>query len=368
MIFTIFYLLLAGVLAGIFVLVGAVILTSIPGNPSPILDEQGQPVPGSISEKVFIEVNGIRQGMFIKSRDPQNPVLLFIHGGPGFPEYWLTRRYPTGLENDFTVAWWDQRGAELSYHPDIPPETMTYEQLISDTVGVTNYLRLRFGKEKIYLMAHSGGTVFGIQAAARHPELYYAYIGMAQMVNQLESEQLAYQYALERYKADGNQKMYDKLAAAPPSMSMPLPPAYDALRDQYMHELGVGTTRDMDSVITRVFFPSWFSRELTVSEKINLWRGKIFSMKMLRNAAFSIDLAQVVTRLDIPVYFFSGAYDYTCNYTLSRSYLEQLEAPLKGFYLFENSAHSPFFEEPKKVRRILQQDVLKGKSSPTVFP
>lgn len=237
---------------------------------------------------------------------------------------------------------------------------MNYEQLISDTVEVTNYLRQRFGKEKIYLMAHSGGTVFGIQVAAQHPELYYACISMAQMVNQLESEQMAYQYALEQYKANGNTKMYEKLLAAPPTMTMPLPPAYDSLRDTYMHGLGDGTTRDMDSVVTRVFLPSWFSRELTFTEKLNLWRGKIFTMKMLRNTAFSTDLSKVVTKLDIPVYFFSGAYDYTCNYNLSREYLLQLDAPVKGFYLFENSAHLPLFEEPVKTRKILQEDVLAG--------
>jgi pimeloyl-ACP methyl ester carboxylesterase len=342
----------------IVILVSAALITSIPGKAYPIVDEKGNPLPGSISEKVLVEINGVMQGTFIKTKNTNNPVLLFIHGGPGFPEYWLTHRYPTGLEDDFTVVWWDQRGSGLSYSPEIPPETINYEQFISDTVEVTNYLRQRFGKEKIYLMAHSGGTVFGIQAAARHPELYYAYIGMGQIVHQLESEQLAYQYALEQYKTNGDTRMYHKLIAAPPTLTMPLPPAYESLRDAYMHDLGIGTTRDMDSVITHIFLPSWFSRELTLHEKVNLWRGKMFSAKMLRDTAFSMDLSQEVTELDIPVYFFSGAYDYTCNYTLSREYLELLSAPLKGFYLFQNSAHTPIFEEPEKVRMILQEDIL----------
>lgn len=104
-------------------------------------------MPGSISEKVFVSINGVRQGMFIQSKDPAHPVLLFLHGG--MPEYFLTERYPTGLENDFTVAWWEQRGAGLSYRPGIPPETMTLEQFIADTLSVTSYLRDRFGQEKI---------------------------------------------------------------------------------------------------------------------------------------------------------------------------------------------------------------------------
>ncbi len=344
----------------ILILIGTLLVWSYPGKPQPFLDKNGRPLPGSISEKIWVNINGLAQGMFIKSKNETNPVLLFVHGGPGMPEYWLTRRYPTGLENYFTVCWWDQRGSGLSYSPTIPPETMTYEQLIADTIEVTNYLRQRFGKEKIYLMAHSGGSFFGLQVAARAPELYHAYLGMAQMTYQLASERLAYDYALEQYKKNGNTKMVRKLEAAPPTMTVPLPAAYDALRDEYMHTLGIGTTRDMKSIITGVFLPSWQSPEFTLNEKIKLWRGKFFSMRLLRNHAFATDLTQQVTELHLPVYFFHGRYDYTCCYSLAKAYFEQLKAPLKGFYTFEQSAHTPLFEEPEQMQKILQEDVLRG--------
>ncbi len=347
------------VLACILVLAG-VLLWYSPGKINPVVDQNGAPVPGSISEKVWVNINGLEQGMFIQSRDPQNPVMLFIHGGPGMPEYFLTEQYPTGLENDFTMVWWDQRGAGLSYNPNIPPETMRVEQYISDTIAVTNYLRNRFQKEKIYLMAQSGGSFFAIQVAQRAPELYFAYIGVGQIVYQVQSEKIAYDYMLEQNRARGNTKMVNKLLSSPPTMTMPLPAVYDRMRDDAMHGIGVGTTRDMKTIEAGVFFPSWFSKQLTLGEKINLWRGKIFCASKLRNEVFSTDLRKSVTQLDIPVYFFSGKYDYTVNRDLSKAYLAQLQAPIKGFYTFENSAHSPFFEEPEKVRRILREDVLAG--------
>jgi pimeloyl-ACP methyl ester carboxylesterase len=346
--------------AGILILVVVLQVWSYPGKPKPFLDEYGNPLPGSLSEKLYLDINGVKQGMFIKSKDTSHPVLLFLHGGPGMPEYFLSEQYPTGLEDHFTVAWWDQRGAGLSYSADVTPEMMTYEQLIADTLEVTNYLRRRFGKEKIYLMAHSGGTFLGIQVAAQAPELYHAYIGVAQVSYQLESEQLAYSYAIAEYKKNGNLNMLRKLEAAPPTSMVPLPAAYDALRDPYMHDLGVGTTRDMKSVVTGVFVPSWQFREYTLGEKVNLWRGKFFSMRMLRDQAFSTDLTKQVTELAVPVYFFSGRYDYTVNYTLAKNYFENLRAPVKGFYTFEQSAHSPMFEEPERARRILLEDVLAG--------
>ena len=349
-------------LAGMFILVG-VLLAWSPGKPEPFLDENGNLLAGSISEKIRVNINGVEQGMFIKSKDINNPVLLFVHGGPGMPEYWLTQRYPTGLEDYFTVVWWEQRGAGLSYNPDIPPETMTAEQFVSDTLEVTNYLRERFGKEKIYLMAHSWGSYIGIQAAAQEPELYYAYIGMGQISYQIQSEQLAYQYALEQYKKNGNMSMVQRLEAAPPTMTVPLPATYDALRDEYMHGIGIGTTRDMKSVVTGIFLPSWQFREYTLGEKVNLWRGKFFSRSRdfnLWDKMQATDLTQQVTELEIPVYFFHGKYDYTCAYPLAKDYFEKLKAPVKGFYTFEQSAHSPIFEEPEKMLKILLEDVLAG--------
>jgi pimeloyl-ACP methyl ester carboxylesterase len=317
---------------------------------------------GSISEKIYVNVNGVEQGMFIKSKDATHPVLLYLHGG--MPEYFLTQQYPTGLEDYFTIVWWEQRGSGISYSADIPPETMTLEQMISDTLEVTNYLRHRFGQEKIYLMGHSGGTFIGIQAAARAPELYYAYIGVAQISNQLKSEKLAYEYMLKQFKENGNREMARKLEAAPVTMTDGTPDAYLALRDKAMHSLGIGTTHDMHSVITGIFLPSLISRDYTLLEKVNMWRGKSHSgVSLLWDKMISTDLTQQVPELGLPVYFFHGIYDYTVSYTEAKSYFEKLKAPMKGFYTFEQSAHSPIFEESEETLKILRKDILAGTNS-----
>jgi pimeloyl-ACP methyl ester carboxylesterase len=350
------------VFASILIILSVLLAWSYPGKPGPIVDANGSPLPGSISEKVFIEVNGIKQGMFIKSRDVTKPVLLYLHGG--MPDYFLTEKYPTGLEDHFTVVWWEQRGSGISYSPDIARDTLTLEQMISDTLEMTNYLRGRFGVEKVYLMGHSGGTFIGIQAAARRPELYYAYIGVAQMSNQLKSEKLAYDYMLEQFKAHENTEMVRKLEAAPVTMAGGTPHAYRVLRDPAMHSLGIGTTHDMHSVVTGLFLPSLQSRDYTLGEKFHTWRGKAASgVAMLWDEMLSTDLSRQVTELAIPVYFFSGVYDYTVNYTLAKEYFEEIQAPLKGFYTFEQSAHSPLFEEPERMQKILVEDVLAGKNS-----
>ena len=147
----------AVLLVCVFILVGLLLACS-PGKPEPFVDENGRLLAGSISEKIFVNINGVQQGMIIKSKDITNPVLLYVHGG--MPDFFLTQKYPTGLEEHFTVVWWEQRGSGLSFNPDVPPETITTEQLISDTLDVTNYLRNRFGKQKDIPCGTFGGNFY----------------------------------------------------------------------------------------------------------------------------------------------------------------------------------------------------------------
>jgi pimeloyl-ACP methyl ester carboxylesterase len=243
----------------------------------------------------------------------------------------------------------------------MPAETLNLDQMLSDTKEVTNYLRSRFGKEKIYLMGRSGGSYIGIQAAANFPELYHAYIGVAQMSNQLESERLAYEFLLKKYGQTGNRKMLKKLETYPVTEIIPY--EYLKLRDKAMHSLGVGTTHDMESVFSGLFIPSLAHKEFTIKEKFNLWRGKAQSgVHPLWDSIITTDLAQQTYKIDVPVYFFHGIYDYTVSYPLAKTYFERLEAPVKGFYTFKNSAHSPHFEEPQRVKEIFVRDILQGKT------
>jgi pimeloyl-ACP methyl ester carboxylesterase len=310
-----------------------------------------------ISEKLFVSINGLKQGLFINSSSVGNPVLLWLHGG--IPDTFLTKRYPTGLEDHFTVVLWEQRGSGISFKPGIPADSLTLEQYVSDTIEVTNYLRDRFGQDRIFLMGHSGGSFIGIQVAARAPELYHAYIGVAQMSNQRMSEKLAYDYMLDQFKTNKDGGMVRKLEAAPVTLAGGTPSGYLAVRDGAMHRLGIGTTHEMRSIVTGLILPSLTFPGYTPREKVNLWRAKMRSgVSVLWQEILATDLAARVPEVSVPVYFLHGVFDYTCSYPLAKAYLARLKAPLKGFYSFEQSAHCPMFEEPAKTVRLLRVDVL----------
>ena len=318
-------------------------------------------------EKTWVQINGVRQGMFIRghgrgsSRDEvrgDKPVLLFVHGGPGMPEFFLDRTHPTGLERDFIVCWWEQRGAGISFDRRISRASMTVTQLVDDVIAVAGHLCERLGRDKVYLLAHSWGSFIGIQAAGRAPESFHAYIGMGQVSHQQHAEVLAHRYALEEFRRRGDTRMVKALEAAPVTMDAPPPKAYMRLRDKAMHSIGIGTTRDMRSVVTGVFFPVWRTPGYTLREKMAIWRGKAWSRGILWNEFLTTDLTARVTELELPAYICQGAYDYTTNPELARAYYDLLRAPVKGFYTFEQSAHSPAFEEPERFRRVLREDVL----------
>ncbi len=356
----------------ILITIVLVILPPSRGTVTPFLDENGNIIENSIAEKTFITIEDASIGLVIRGVSMDNPVLLFLGGGPGIPQYWLAYQYPTELEQHFTVCYLSYRGTALSYDSSISLDSLTLRRYLDDTTVVTNYLRNRFSQDKIYLMGHSFGTSIGIQAAYEHPEYYNAYIAMSQINNSARSEQMAYHYMLNYYTAQGNTSMVSKLSPYEAYFAQDysninfLDSKFQnylmKVRDLAMHACGVGTTAKMRSVVTDICFPSLQMTDFTPMERINIWRGKIFTNQppVVQTSFANIDLISSVPQLTIPVYFFGGLSDMTCCYDLQKEYYEAVEAPVKGFYTFENSAHSPLYEEPELAIQILVTDVLHG--------
>jgi pimeloyl-ACP methyl ester carboxylesterase len=347
------------------VVVCAIIPPSL-GKTKPFLDKDKNILDGSISEKTFVDVNGTSLGMFIMAKDRNKPVLLFLSGGPSIPSYLLEKDLPSGLENEFVVCYLAYRGTSLSYNPNTAIESMIIDQYIDDAVEITNYLRNRFEQEKIYLIGHSFGSYVGINTVYGHPELYHTYIAMGQIANQNESEILAYNYMYEQYRSQGNAKMIKWFEENPIDKSENLTKYFTSsnLRDTAMHDLGVGTTHKMRSIISGIFFPSLRNIDYTPIERINIWRGNEFvKTTPIKTSFFFFNAFDKIPKIDIPIFFLAGIYDYTVCYSLQKEYFEHIQAPLKAFYTFHNSAHSPLFEEAEKAMEILSQDVLTGRKT-----
>lgn len=328
-----------------------------PGRLDPLTDPEGKVIPNSLSERVHLEIGGIEQGFFIRGENPDNPVILFLHGGPGSPELPMvvTCEKEERLEKYFTVCYWDQRGAGMSYHSSLDPATLTVAQMVEDTREMTRYLQERFGQEKIFLMGHSWGSYLGIKVIEKYPELYRAFIGIGQVTDQLQSEKIAYDHMLQLATEQGNSndvrdlKKYDKNAAGFPTRDYLL-----NTRTLLMNKYGIGIMHNdfsMGSLVKDILF----FRGYTLSDKSKYIRGNALSLDHVFYYVIEDNLFHSSPSFEVPVYITHGKYDYQVSYTLAKHYYDTITAPKKGFFTFENSAHSPNLEEPENFVRVVRQ-------------
>jgi len=312
----------------------------------------------SLSEKFVMDINGAPNGFFINSRNMDNPVLLFVSSGPGTDDYVFTEKYKDmNLEDDFTVVYWDYRDMGIAYDPKFDTNEITLDNILSDTKTVTDYLKDRFGKEKIFIMGFSGGSHIALRAAKAHPEDYYALINMAHCVTDgPDNDTLIYNFMKDVFEARGDNASLKKLEDSVDKLD----DGKVRCKDWYsyvelLHEAGGGTIKDK-SEFEGIVLPILFSRCYTIPEKFSY----ITAMKMYRKTPLAEDLdnfdyRESITSLEIPVYFISGDTDYNCPWPLVEEYCGMIDAPDKGFYKIADSAHSPLWENPEATCGILRQ-------------
>ncbi|MFX0175184.1 MAG: alpha/beta fold hydrolase [Candidatus Hodarchaeota archaeon] len=320
----------------------------------PILGEDGNEKPNSITSMEFIKLGGIEQWIIIRSHNINNPLLLLLHGGPGSVESPLSYKFQRELEKSFIVVNWDQRGGGKSYSKKISKESMNIEQFITDAHDLIQLLKKRFKKEKIYIVGHSWGSILGTLLVQHYPELFYAYIGVGQVVNIVDNEIFSFQYTLEEAKKRGNKKALKQLEKIRPYTGENL--KHLKIQRKWLKKFG-GVLHNQKSMWSLIKV-GMRSPEYKLGDFIKFIKGINFSIKYLWGTLFSIDFLKDVKELEVPVYFCVGRYDYNAPFELSERFFKKLRAPMKKYIWFENSAHCPNFEEPDKYQNFLITEVL----------
>lgn len=314
--------------------------------------------PNSLSEKFVMDINGAPNGFFINSKDINNPVLLFVSSGPGTDDYVFTDKYKDMyIEDEFTVVYWDYRYMGIAYDKDIDVDSINIDNLLDDTYAVTEYLKERFSKEKIYIMGFSGGTKIALMEVQRHPENYYAYIGMAQCVTDSEeNDTLMYSFMKEVFEKRGDDKNLEKLEDA----VVHLDGGNIKCKDWYvyvnlLHEAGGGTIYNKTE-FEGIVWPIITCGCYTLKEKINyITAMKTYRRTPLYEQLDDFDYRKSITQIGIPVFFISGEYDYNCPWELVQEYCDVIDAPQKGFYKITGAAHSPLWENPGETYEAMKQ-------------
>ena len=328
-----------------------------PASTAPITGPDGEPLPGSIAELTRVDINGHDLSMMIRGNSTDNPVLLFLAGGPGGTELGAMRHHGRLLEQDFMVVTWDQRGTGKSHDQLEPLSTLHLDGAVSDTIAVTNYLRERFGQDKIYLLGQSWGTILGVRAAQQQPDLFRAFIGVGQMVSTAATDRVFYDDTLAWARGRNDTALVDTLTAnGPPPYASGL--AYEpALSDEqevypYDHSANAEGSGQMSEGI--------LVGEYTLVEQVHNLGAVMDTFAVLYPAIQGLDLRTDAILIDVPVYLFQGAHEAPGRAILAEEWFAMLDAPRKAMVVADTSGHRPLFEQPELFHRFMTDTILGG--------
>lgn len=319
---------------------------------------------GSVAVLEKVRIGGSDQWVLERSEDVSNPVVLFLHGGPGTSQLTSNRRDTRALERYFTVVNWDQRGAGKSYRAIGDPAMMNIGQFVADTRELTGYLLKKFHQDRLVLVGHSWGSVIGALAVSRYPELYSCYVGIGQIGNMAEGEAASYRWTLDQARKRGNRRALGALAATGPP-----PYANDwqkktITQRSYLARFGGEVHRSRFGASGRVVSGLLFSREYTLADRVNAVRGIVGSMRLLWPQLLQVDLFESAPEINVPVFLMEGRYDHECPSEIAERYFSALRAPVKQLIWFDRSAHLPNAEERDLFNKIMVEKVLPVATGP----
>ncbi len=312
-----------------------------------------------IDMKKRIRLNGLIQTIHIWGTREENPVILFLHGGPGVPNRHGMAVNHMDLTDDFTIVAWDQRGTGGSYF-GCDPATLTLDQLVSDCNALIGYLCRTLNKKKIFLLGGSWGTELGTIVCQKHPQRIAGYIGYGQVVNGIENENVSYGFALEKAKEAGCAEDIAELERIGPPVDGQYKPVFEGLMTQrrIMKKYGGHSTKG-GSYFTGTVLPILKSRELSLRDKIGTANGYKLCLTQMWPTIVHYDFLQDCGPFRMPYYIFQGRKDNNTPSSLVQAYYDSIVAPDKDLVWFENSAHGPLGEEPEKFKALMREKFLK---------
>ena len=311
-----------------------------------------------IDIKKRIVLGGLEQAIHIWGTKQENPVVLFLHGGPGVPNRHGMAKRHMDLIDDFTIVAWDQRGTGGSYH-GCDPDRLTLEQLISDCAELPDYLCKTLNKKKIFLLGASWGTELGTFVCQKHPEKVAGYIGYGQVVNGIENENVSYGFALEEAKKAGNAEDIAELERIGPPVDGQYKPVFEGLMTQrrIMKKYGGHSTKK-GGYFSGTVIPILTSSELDLRSKIGTAKGYKVCLSRMWPTIVHYDFVKDCGPFQMPYYIFQGRLDRNTPASLVQEYYDSIEAPDKDLVWFEHSAHGPMGEEPEKFKRLMREKFL----------
>jgi pimeloyl-ACP methyl ester carboxylesterase len=294
--------------------------------------------PKGIDEASYVPIGGIEQWVKVRGQDRANPVLLFVHGGPGDVTSCWSFALFAHWEAHFTVVQWDERGAGRTLKksgPSVAP-TLTRDRMAQDGIELTEYLRKHLGKDKIILVAHSFGSVLALRMVQARPDLFYAYVGTGQVADETKNYAVAYNALLKKARTVGNQRALDELTEVGP-------PPYSSGPGDRVQWKWANFFEGADGFLAGTLGLALVAPGCSVEDINNSAAGQSFSAEQLNWKTKPAGPKALGLKFSIPMFFFQGAEDFTTPTALARDYLDAIQAPRKEFVAIPGAGHFAVF-------------------------
>ena len=302
-----------------------------------------------LDDKLFINVNGDKQHLHIRSNKPNGDILLFVHGGPGVCDRsWVMPKQSKYLADYFVMVCWDQRMSGKSYNSANTDKELTIKQMIDDLHEVIAYLKKRFNKEKIILVGHSWGSILGVEYITKYPEDIKAYVGMGQFVNGVINEKMSYDFVRDyAYKHNDKKAIKDLEKIGDPVEGLYKGGIDDLMvQRNYMTKYGGGCYKEKENIFKSVLVPFITSGEYNIFTDLYKYaKGSFYCLEKLWPEVVGLKFDKNVKEIKVPVYLFQGDHDQNTPTVLAKEWFDNLKAPYKEYVPFHESAHSPIKEE-----------------------
>ena len=303
-----------------------------------------------------VEVNGSIQNIRVRAAKKGLPVILFLHGGPGVCDRHNILRDHSDLAEDFTLVCWDQRGSGKSYTPDIKKSIPKVADYVDDVEFMLEYLTGKFGVRKVAMVGHSWGSIIGVLAAARRPDLLFAYVGEGQFVDGDRNEEGSYRFCLEEAKRRGDKKALAALEkGAPVDGVYPDNKSMMTQRD-CLSRYGGAIHGGKQGLVKGLLMPLLKTKEYSLADIVKYAQGATYLTDVMWPDVVGQRLSAIKS-LDVPVVITQGRHDYNTPSAIAKEWFDALSAPAKKWVWFENSAHSPDVEEPEKWSAVLKEEL-----------
>jgi proline iminopeptidase len=301
-----------------------------------------------------ININNSTQWVLVRGKNVDAPLLIHVQAGPGLPMISEANEMEKHLhlENNFLVAYWDQRGCGKSFSKDILPETINLTQMADDLTACTKYLLEKYNKEKVVIVGYSIGATISLMAAAKDSNIFSAIIAAGVDVDIPYANQYALDFAMEKAVAGNDKKLVQKIN------ELKRQPIVETKRFQQRAEIlsnlgGIKAGSNYNSLVLSTVKNILFSKFYGIEGLIKTMKGMEFCQNALIPEMNNLNLFQKVTKVSVPVHFIQGSLDAIAPLVRGKAYYEQLQAVNKSFTVFEKSAHIPQYEEPGKFSNLI---------------